>query len=569
MDVSFAGANWRIEVWPDPSVIHSRDPVSSVVLIVGSALTLALTLLSFLVYRVYLQRSVLQEIQHRLSLVVEGSSDGVWDWINVEKNQMWWSPACYQLLGYEESLVTPDISTFKQLIHPADLNYVMNSVQEHLDHDEVFDVECRIRCASGDYRWVNLRGRALRSLNSTAVRMAGAVSDITGRKNAENLLQEYRTALDSSAIVAITDRAGTITYVNDKFCEVSQYDRLELLGSNHRIIKSGYHPRSFFENMYNTLKNESIWRGELCNRAKDGSVYWVDSTIVVFRDNAGEIDQYMAIRSDITARKLAESQLIHSNLELEEKTQEMEQFTYSVSHDLKSSLVSCAGLVNCIEEDVASGDTEQVLDSIQRTRNNISRMERCIDDLLDLSRVGRVRHEPVELDMAEVAGEVVEGLRTQVQDLNATIRIAGDMPPVTADPVRVNELMENLVSNALKYGCGGGGSEIEIGCVEHAGVACYFVRDNGPGIPEKYHDKVFGLFQRLDTKAKGTGVGLAIVKRIMQVHGGDVWLTSGDIPGDRPGTTFWFTFDKPSGDQFRQGLQAAMTDGQETILRSA
>lgn len=483
-------------------------------------------------------RKIIQsEMSHRglienlpaVTCVMDLSEPGGFDYV---------SDQIESLCGYKPLDFLPQGRTnFEELIRPDDRQRVREARGDAAGSGEMYSIEYRLVTRDGSQRWVHEQGRCVRAAAGVKEVIDAVLTDVTEREESQMLLHQYQQALDSASIVAITDRAGTIIHVNDNFCEISKYPRAELVGANHRILNSGHHPKSFFVEMYRCLAQNGVWRGEICNRAKDGQIYWVDTTIIAFYDADGRIDKYLAIRNDITNRKLTENKLREVNAELEARAHEMEQFTYSVSHDLKSPLVSCVGLLNCLEADYKAQETEQVADSIHRMRRSIGRMGECIDDLLELSRIGRIRHEPRELDMNELVRGVVDDLRVQADQQGATIEVAPDLPGVFADPVRIGEVIENLVSNALKYGCGGENKRVEVGWTGVSHKPHFYVRDYGAGIPQRYQSKVFGLFQRLDKTKGGTGVGLTIVKRIVEIHGGRIWVES----SEGMGTTFWFT----------------------------
>jgi PAS domain S-box-containing protein len=372
-------------------------------------------------------------------------------------------------------------------------------------------------------------------------------TNITERKRTEDQLYaslkeigDLKSALDEHAIVAITNPQGLITYVNEKFCAISKYSREELLGQDHRLINSGYHSKGFIRELWTTIAQGKVWKGEIKNKAKDGSYYWVDTTIVPFLDEAGKPRQYVAIRADITERKAAEEKIRLLNADLEirvsERTAELESFSYSVSHDLRAPLRAMGGYARMIQEDFGAELPPEARQKLARIHENANKMGQLIDGLLTFSRLSR---QPLKKQKTAPAGlipRVLEELQPEQAGRRITIN-TGDLPICLADPTLLHQVFANLISNALKYTRQRNPAEIEIGWDE--AQQAYFVKDNGAGFDMQYAEKLFGVFQRLHRadEFEGTGVGLAIVQRIIHRHGGRIWAHA----EPEKGAVFYFT----------------------------
>jgi signal transduction histidine kinase len=228
--------------------------------------------------------------------------------------------------------------------------------------------------------------------------------------------------------------------------------------------------------------------------------------------------------------------------ELERRNAELERFTYTVSHDLRSPLVTVRGFVDLLEKDVASDRPERVAADLGRIRGATTTMEALLRELLELSRVGRVMNPPERVSLADLAGEAVELLQESLRAAAMRVDVQPGLPEVYGDRARLREVLQNLVENAVKFRSGQGEPVVEIGWRPTSDGPVIYVRDNGVGIDPRYHQRVFGLFERLDPRVEGSGVGLALVKRIVEVHGGRVWVES---EGEGRGSAFCFTLPSP------------------------
>ncbi len=382
-------------------------------------------------------------------------------------------------------------------------------------------------------------------------------ADITERKRAEENLEkslkeisDYKYALDESSIVAITDQKGIIKYVNNNFCKISKYSSEELIGQDHRIINSGHHSKDFIRSLWTTIAHGKIWRGELKNRAKDGAIYWVDTTIVPFLNEQGKPYQYVAIRADITSRKYTEEENKKLNEDLElrvkQRTEEMEAFSYSISHDLRAPLRAVNGYAKMLEEDYYGMFDEEGKRLLKVVQDNAKKMGVLIDDLLTFSRLGRKEIQKSIVNMNALVENALNELAKTTNLHQAKIKIK-ELHPAMADRSLINQVVLNLLSNALKYSAKEEKPLITIQSEKKNDELVYSITDNGAGFDMQYVNKLFGVFQRLHTvdEFEGTGVGLAIVQRIIFKHGGKVWA-DGEIG---KGATFCFSLPVSKSDE--------------------
>lgn len=366
-------------------------------------------------------------------------------------------------------------------------------------------------------------------------------SKTTAARNADSLerslkeLGDIKFALDQSTIIAITDPRGAINYVNDEFCRISKYSRDELLGQDHRLINSGYHPKEFIRELWTTIANGKVWKGELRNSAKDKSIYWVDTTIVPFLDGDGKPYQYVAIRHDITKLKLAEEQIRQQAVDLKRAVQLsfVGELAAGLAHEIKNPLAGIQGAVDILIRRRDPEDPE--LEALEGVRHQVQRIDGTVRALLDRARprpLNRVYTSLTELTQRAV--NVAKAQLTGGTNSSRRVRIEFEPPladiEIKADAAQVEDAVLNLIINSLeaiefegeiKVSIRRAESDSEAETEEEAVIE---ISDNGRGISDEDLARIFNPF--FTTREGGTGLGLPAVRRITRAHGGRVEVNS-------------------------------------------
>jgi two-component system CheB/CheR fusion protein len=331
------------------------------------------------------------------------------------------------------------------------------------------------------------------------------------------LLEEIRYALDQAAIVAVTDQRGVITYVNEKFCEISGYTRDELLGQDHRIINSGYHPKEFIRGLWRTIAQGQVWRGELRNRAKNGSIYWMDTTIVPLLNADGKPRQYLAIRSDITQRKAMEQQLAD-----QAALATLGEFAAVVAHEVRNPLAGVKGSLQILQSRPATTpDDRRVMEAM------IARLDSLNAKVEDIMRFARPRSPTIEaVDVRSVAIDAIASAEAAARGTCPGVDVPETTQTVWADREMLRSILLNLLLNACESGTA---ARVHVDIARDGDTCRIDVLDRGAGFGGKDPEQLFQPFQT--TKTTGTGLGLAIVRRLISLQNGTVVLLPRDGGG--------------------------------------
>ncbi|MCC6300045.1 MAG: PAS domain S-box protein [Anaerolineales bacterium] len=376
--------------------------------------------------------------------------------------------------------------------------------------------------------------------------------DITEQKRIQKALEDaelqYRTLVEQTSVTLYRDRAvagGPSIFISPQIENMIGYAPAEF-SSNPEFWQSLLHPTDrerVMSEIDEIIETEKNIVSEYRLKAKDGRWVWLRDEAALVKDKEGKPLYVQGVYIDITNQKLLEAQREALIAELEAKNEELERFTYTVSHDLKAPLITMGGFLGFLEQDALKGDTVRLKEDLLRISEANLKMQRLLNELLELSRIGRMMNFPEDVPFEQIVTDALARVASRLEEKRIQVKTAERPPVVRGDRLRLVEVLQNLLDNAAKFMGAQPHPRIEIGFENRSDETVFFVRDNGIGIDPKFHAKVFDLFGKLDPQAEGTGIGLALVKRIVEVHGGKIWIES-ELGN---GAAFYFTL--PLGDK--------------------
>ncbi|TAH05482.1 MAG: PAS domain S-box protein [Sphingobacteriales bacterium] len=483
---------------------------------------------------------LVQKLTNRLEQATKVSGVGVWEW-NVKTNELIWNDTMYQIFGIEPALFTGIYELWESTIYPEDLPLVKKEVAMAVSGTKDFDMEFRIIWPDKSIRYIKGNGTVRKDENGLAEFMIGTNWDITESKKADELVREQRQTFEfilEQSFAGYWDwTVGSETiYVSDTYKKMLGYEnepsfntvtflRSIIDPDDHELLKR------ITEDHFSS-KGEKPFYGEVRYRHKNGGTVWVITKGAAIKwDETGRPLRMIGCQIDITKRKMLEA-------DIEKNRKELEAFSYSVSHDLRAPLRGIDGWSLALLEDYGNVLDEKAHQYLSRVRSETQRMGQLIDDLLQLSRVSRIDLNWSLVDFTALAYEAYNRIDEAANGRRIEMIIETNMK-VWGDTKMLDILLTNLLSNAIKFTGRCDEAKIEIGTKLQAETPVFYIKDNGAGFDMNHAKNLFGAFQRLHKQSEfpGTGIGLAIVQRIVNIHSGSIWAEA--QPGR--GACFFFT----------------------------
>lgn len=495
----------------------------------------------------------LDETNEKLQLSVEAGQIAIWIW-DLDTNELEWNQQAYKVFGVPDDF-EPTFEKFGTMVHPEDLDYVVQETQKTIETGEKLEIEFRWNRPDGREIILSGKGDLVKDENGQPKQMIGINMDITDRLELIDTLKKQESQLRSfveqaPVAVAMFDTEMKYITVSNEWYEHNKIEGEHIIGRSHyEVLPQVAKREDWVEIHKRVLSGEELSNEREQFTRKDGSKIWINWTGIPWYNKDMEIGGMILYVADISKDveytgqleneiKERTEQIRKQKESLEIVNKELEAFSYSISHDLRAPLRSINGFSDILLEDYGEQFDDEGKRLMSIVKDSAVNMGQLIDDILKFSRLGKQKIQKSNIDMAKLFKDVCDSELKLFGKENVELSISY-LPDTKGDLALIKQVVVNLVSNAFKYSSKNQKIKIEIGFEKNDNdQIIYYIKDNGTGFKMEYHDKLFGVFQRLHAKSEfeGTGVGLAIVKRIINKHDGKIWAES----EEGTGSTFFF-----------------------------
>ena len=488
--------------------------------------------------------------KERFEFATKATSDILWDW-DVINNSIFFGESYENFFGYKP--LTKDSEHSKQWqarLHPNDKENVVQSLKKALESEvENWEYEYRFRKQDDTYAYVFDKAYIIRNSSGIPVRVVGAFQDISLKKESELQLKVFESIINKTKDSIIITKADPIhgphgpeiIYVNDAVAERTGYLKEELIGKTPRIFQGKNTDPATIKHISDKLRKWEVIDVDIINYSKDKKEYWINLSIVPVAGEDGTFKYCISVQKDITDRKIYERSLTELNEKLQKNTaeleisnSELEQFAYVTSHDLQEPLRMVTSFLTLLERKYSDVIDEKGKTYIHFAVDGAKRMRQLILDLLEYSRAGKIEESYEDVDLNVLMNDVLELSDRFIKEKNAIVTY-DKLPIIKSFNSPLQQVFLNLINNALKYSSTDRRPTIHMSAQEDSRKVTITVEDNGIGIKQEYLEKIFIIFQRLHTKDEysGTGIGLAITKKLMEHLGGKIWVESQEGTGSK------------------------------------
>lgn len=462
---------------------------------------------------------------------------------------------CRKVIANRADLDVIGLESEEEVIGKTDLDIFNNEIGKRGFADDKKVIENGVAVlnreedfydSKGIQRWLLTSKIPLTDENGKITGLVGIGRDISEQKQAQEKILKLSKGIEQSpASIEITDINGIIEYINPRFTQTTGYTEAEVIGKHARILKSGAMPEDAYRDLWKTISSGEVWKSELINRRKDGTLFWESITITSIKNDKDIITNYIAVKEDITTRKQMETELIQAKEKAEESDRLKSAFLANMSHEIRTPLNSIIGFSELLGD--PDFDKEQKEEFIRTIVDNGNNLLVIISDIMDFSMLEarQIKIRPENISSKKLVTDLLNDYNQKASQKGIEFRLdrTSDAQDIwiESDIYRIKQIFNNLIGNALKFTEKG---HIEIGFTEKNEMVEFHVKDSGIGIAPEYHKAIFDRFRQVDTaktrKYGGNGLGLAITKNLVELLGGKIWLES--EPGKY--SHFFFTIPK-------------------------